>query len=77
MKKDNLLNSIKKFREVFNSIEENVSLSDEEIMYKYFSFEETRSSADGDIRTEDLIIRNKATFKELPPELVHFYNSFK
>lgn len=77
MRKQELLNSIKTYREIFNSIEENVELSDNDIMHKYFSFEETRSSSDGIIRDETLIVRNKMNFEELPPELLHFYKSLK
>lgn len=77
MTKEALLSSIKTYREIFNSIEENVALSDYDIMHKYFSFEETRSSADGIIRIETLKVLKKEIFKELPPELVHFYNSLK
>lgn len=77
MTKENLLKSIKTYREIFDSIDENINLSNNDIMDKYFSFEYTRSSANDIINNESLVIRNREPFNELPPELKHFYRSQK
>jgi hypothetical protein len=74
MTKENLLKSIKTYREIFNFIDENINMSNKDIMDKYFSFEYTRSSANDIINSESLVIRNKEAFDELPSELKDFYS---
>lgn len=77
MTKENLLKSIKTYREIFNSIDEDINMSNKEIMDKYFSFEHTRSSANGIINNESLVICNREAFNELPTQLKNIYNSQK
>lgn len=74
MTKQNLLDSIRTYREVFNSVDNNSNLSEHEIMDKYFGLEETRSSANNRIVYESMRIHKKDSFKELPSELHHYYN---
>lgn len=69
MTKQDLLDSIKKYREVFNSVENNANLSEHEIMDKYFAFVETRSSANNHIVYECMGVHKRDIFKELPSVL--------
>ncbi|MCW2259608.1 hypothetical protein EDF67_10152 [Sphingobacterium sp. JUb78] len=73
MTKQDILDSIRTYREVFNSVENNANLSEHEIMDKYFGFEETRSSADNHIVYECMRIHKKDLFKELPSVLDHVF----
>jgi hypothetical protein len=74
MTKQDILDSIRTYREVFNSVESNANLSEHEIMDKYFGFEETRSSANNHIVYESMRIHKKDSFKELPLVLNQYYD---
>lgn len=75
MNNQQLLDSITTYREAFNSIEGNVKLTDEQLMHKYFSFEESKSTANQTIVSEDLIVRFRPLFEDLPKELKCYYRS--
>lgn len=74
MTKQHILDSIRTYREVFNSVDNNATLSEREIMDKYFGFVETSSSASNHIIYENTRVHKRDTFKELPSELDHYYN---
>lgn len=74
MIKQDILDSIRTYREVFNSVESNANLSEHEIIDKYFGFEETRSSANNHIVYESMRIHKKNSFKELPSVLNQYYD---
>lgn len=74
MTKQDILDSIRTYREVFNSVDSNANLSEHEIMDKYFGFEETRSSANNHIVYESVRIHKKDSFNELPAVLDQNYD---
>lgn len=74
MTRNELAQSIRMHRKIFNSVEENTLLLDSQIMDKYFNFEETRMTR-GDVLEESLTIRPKELFNELPEDLKkHFFS---